>query len=52
MKKLYLIDGSWYLYRAYYAFPEMPDRDGHNINVVYGFFRMILKLFTINQIIL
>jgi DNA polymerase-1 len=23
----------------------MPDRDGHNINVVYGFFRMILKLF-------
>ena len=45
MKKLYLIDGSWYLYRAYYAFPEMPDRDGHNINVVYGFFRMILKLF-------
>ncbi|HOG15347.1 MAG TPA: 5'-3' exonuclease H3TH domain-containing protein [Candidatus Absconditabacterales bacterium] len=45
MKKLYLIDGSGYLYRAYYAFPEMPDRDGHNINVVYGFFRMILKLF-------
>ncbi len=45
MKKLYLIDWSWYLYRAYYAFPEMPDRDGHNINVVYWFFRMLLKLF-------
>lgn len=45
MKKVYLIDWSWYLYRAYYAFPEMPDRDGHNINVVYGFFRMLLKLF-------
>lgn len=45
MKKLYLIDGSWYLYRAYYAFPEMPDKDWHNINVVYGFFRMIMKLF-------
>ncbi len=45
MKKLYLIDWSWYLYRAYYAFPEMPDRDWHNINVVYWFFRMLLKLF-------
>lgn len=45
MKKLYLIDWSGYLYRAYYAFPEMPDKDGHNINVVYGFFRMIMKLF-------
>lgn len=45
MKKLYLIDWSWYLYRAYYAFPEMPDKDGHNTNVVYWFFRMILKLF-------
>ncbi|HKL44190.1 MAG TPA: 5'-3' exonuclease H3TH domain-containing protein [Candidatus Absconditabacterales bacterium] len=44
MKKLYLIDGSGYLYRAYYAFPEMPDKDGHNINVVYGFFRMLIKL--------
>lgn len=45
MKKLYLIDWSGYLYRAYYAFPEMPDRDWHNINVVYWFFRMLLKLF-------
>ena len=45
MKKLYLIDWSWYLYRAYYAFPEMPDKDGHNTNVVYWFFRMIMKLF-------
>lgn len=45
MKKLYLIDWSGYLYRAYYAFPEMPDKDGHNINVVYWFFRMLLKLF-------
>jgi len=44
MKKLYLIDWSGYLYRAYYAFPEMPDKDGHNINVVYWFFRMLIKL--------
>jgi DNA polymerase-1 len=23
----------------------MPDKDGHNTNVVYGFFRMLMKLF-------
>lgn len=45
MKKFYLIDWSWFLYRAYYAFPDMPDKDWHNINTVYWFFRMILKLF-------
>lgn len=45
MKKFYLIDWSWFLYRAYYAFPDMPDKDWHNINTVYWFFRMILKMF-------
>ncbi len=45
MKKFYLIDWSWFLYRAYYAFPEMPDQDGHNINTVYWFFRMLIKIF-------
>lgn len=45
MKKFYLIDWSGFLYRAYYAFPEMPDKDGHNINTVYGFFRMLIKIF-------
>lgn len=45
MKKFYLIDWSWFLYRAYYAFPDMPDKDWHNINTVYGFFRMLLKIF-------
>ena len=45
MKKFYLIDGSGFLYRAYYAFPDMPDKDWHNINTVYGFFRMLLKIF-------
>ncbi|MEI7919918.1 MAG: PIN domain-containing protein [bacterium] len=33
------------MYRAYYAFPAMNDKDGHNANVVYGFFRMLLKIF-------
>lgn len=42
--KLFLIDWSSFLYRAYYAFPAMTDRDGHNVNVVYGFLRMMLKI--------
>ena len=43
--KFFLIDGSSFLYRAYYAFPHMADKDGHNVNVVYGFFRMLMKIF-------
>lgn len=43
--KLFVIDGSWFLYRAYYAFPALTDKDGHNANVVYGFFRMLFKIF-------
>jgi len=43
--KFFLIDWSSFLYRAYYAFPAMTDKDGHNVNVVYGFFRMLMKIF-------
>lgn len=45
MKKLFVIDWSGFLFRAYYAFPEMFDSEWNNVNVVYGFFRMILKIF-------
>lgn len=44
MKKFRILDGSGFLYRAYYAFPVLTDKDGHNINVVYGFLRMIFKI--------
>ncbi|GHW02309.1 5'-3' exonuclease [candidate division SR1 bacterium] len=43
MKNFFLIDGFAFLYRAYYAFPEMRDMDEQNINAVYGFLRMIMK---------
>lgn len=43
--KFFVIDGSGFLYRAYYAFPPLTDKDGHNTNVVYGFFRMLFKVF-------
>ncbi len=47
MKKLYIIDGSAYLYRAYYGLPPMygPEWELENVNAIFGFFKMILKLF-------
>ena len=44
MKKSFLIDGSGFLFRAYYGLPELKDAHGHNMNVVYGFFRMMFQL--------
>lgn len=32
------------MYRAYYAFPPLTDSTGRNVNVVYGFFRMVMKI--------
>lgn len=46
--KLFIIDWSGFLYRAYYAFPQLTDKDWHNINVVYWFFRMLIKIFNEN----
>jgi DNA polymerase-1 len=45
MKQFFLIDGFAFLYRAYYAFPEMKNFDGVNMNAVYGFLRMMLRRF-------
>lgn len=44
MKTLALVDGSGFLFRAWYAFPAMPNAQGQNQNVVYGFIRMMMKL--------
>lgn len=44
MKKLFILDWSWFLYRAYYAFPPLTNSEWVNVNVVYGFVRMILKI--------
>ena len=40
----YLIDGSGYIFRAYYALPEMSNPRGIPINAVFGFTNMIIKL--------
>lgn len=40
----YVIDGSGFLFRAYYGLPEMIGNHGRNINVLYGFTSMMLSL--------
>ncbi|MBI4209000.1 MAG: DNA polymerase I [Deltaproteobacteria bacterium] len=44
MKKLFLIDGSSYLYRAFFAIPSLSNSKGFPTNAVYGFTAMLLKV--------
>ncbi|NPA12878.1 MAG: 5'-3' exonuclease [Aquificae bacterium] len=43
-KKLILIDGSSYLYRAFYALPPLTSPSGIPTGAVYGFVRIVSKL--------
>ena len=43
-RRLYLVDGSGYIFRAYHALPAMTSADGTPVNAVYGFCNMLLKL--------
>lgn len=43
-KKVVLIDGSGYIFRAFYALPPMTRIDGTPVNAVYGFCSMLMKL--------
>lgn len=43
-KKICLIDGSGYIFRAFYALPTMTSPSGTPVNAVYGFTNMFLKL--------
>lgn len=42
--KLYLVDGSAFIFRAYYALPDMYRKDGVQVNALYGFTKMILNV--------
>ncbi|MCK4261868.1 hypothetical protein KAX00_02050 [bacterium] len=43
-KRLFLIDGSSYAYRAFYAIKNLGTSKGKPTNAVYGFTRLLMKL--------
>ncbi len=43
-ERVYLIDGSSYIYRAYYAIRHLSNSKGEATNAVYGFTNMLLTL--------
>ncbi len=43
-KTLYLIDGSAYIYRAFFALPALNNSKGLQTNAVYGFTTTLLKI--------
>ena len=54
-KALFLVDGSSFLYRAYYGLRPLHTSKGMTVHAVYGFCRMIKKLidkYDVNNIVL
>ena len=45
MKNLFLIDGSGFIFRAFYALPPLTNSQGIPINAVYGYCNMILSIY-------
>jgi DNA polymerase-1 len=43
-KRLVLVDGSGYIFRAFFALPPMTRADGTPVNAVFGFANMLFKL--------
>ncbi|MDR3325813.1 MAG: DNA polymerase I [Rhodospirillaceae bacterium] len=46
MKHVYLIDGSSFIFRAFYAIPLLNNSAGVPVNAVFGFVTMLMKLLT------
>ena len=42
--RIILVDGSGYIFRAFYALPPMSRKDGTPVNAVFGFTNMLVKL--------
>ncbi len=43
-RELYLIDGTSYIYRAFFALPPLSNSRGVSTNAIYGFTNMLLKV--------
>lgn len=48
-KNICLVDGSGYIFRAFYALPAMTRSDGTPVNAVYGFVKMLMNLIVENR---
>jgi DNA polymerase-1 len=44
MKKLVLIDANAIIHKVFYALPELTNRKGEQINAIYGFSSILLKI--------
>ncbi len=44
MKRLVLVDGSSYLYRAFHAMPDLRNKDGEPTGAIYGVLNMLRRL--------
>jgi DNA polymerase-1 len=46
MKKIYVLDGMWFLFRAYHAYPQtiLMNNGTEGANMIFGFSRMLTKL--------
>ena len=42
-KKLVLVDGSSYLYRAYHAMPDLTTSSGETTGAIYGVINMLRR---------
>lgn len=44
MKKFFIIDGNAYIHRAYHALPPLSAPNNQQINAVYGFIKLLMKI--------
>ena len=44
MKKFFIIDGNMYIHRAYHALPPLSTSNNLQVNAVYGFIKLLLKI--------
>lgn len=49
MKKLVLVDGSGFIYRAFFALPPLTRSDGTPIGAVFGFTNILISMLTNNS---
>lgn len=43
-KTLTILDGSWFVFRAYYGMPPLEDSQWRPVQAIFGFFRLLLVL--------